>query len=121
KTFERRDVSVSLGQHVDLRIQLEVGGVAERVDVTGTGAPIDTSSTTSGAVIDTDVLMRVPVSRRVTDTPSMVPGVSNSGTAGAANPSISGGSGLDNRYLLDGADLTNVGFGAFGAYSRVHG
>ena len=47
--------------------------------------------------------------------------MSSSGTAGAANPSIAGGSGLDNQYVIDGVNVTNQGYGALGSYSIVFG
>ena len=52
---------------------------------------------------------------------AMAPGVSDSVGAGAANPSINGASGLENEYIINGADTTDPGFGGFGTYSRVYG
>ncbi len=51
----------------------------------------------------------------------MAPGVGNSGSVGRQNPSISGGSGLDNQYVIDGVNITNQGYGALGSYSIVFG
>jgi outer membrane receptor protein involved in Fe transport len=63
----------------------------------------------------------VPVGRNIGSTLYLAPGVSSSGTAGAANPSIAGGSGLDNQYVIDGVNVTNQGYGALGSYSIVFG
>ena len=41
--------------------------------------------------------------------------------AGPANPSINGASGLENEYIINGANVTDPGFGGFGTYSRVYG
>ena len=38
-----------------------------------------------------------------------------------ANPSVSGGSGLDNLYVVDGVNVTNTGYGAVGSYSIIFG
>jgi len=62
----------------------------------------------------------VPVGRRFSDTLYIAPGVSTSG-AGTANPSIAGGSGLENQYVVDGVNITNTGYGALGSYSIYHG
>src|SRR5438034_11806680 len=51
----------------------------------------------------------------------MAPGVSSSGSVGSANPSISGGSGLVNQYVIDGVNVTIQDYGAFGSYSIVFG
>jgi hypothetical protein len=121
KTAEKPHIIVSLGQTVDMPLRMEVGGISETVNVTGAPTVIDTTSTTTGANIDAETLARVPIGRRVSDTLYMAPGVSSSGSAGSANPSISGGSGLDNQYVIDGVNVTNQGYGALGSYSIVFG
>ena len=63
---------------------------------------------------------RHPVGRRFTDALYLAPGVS-SGGAGRANPSMSGGTGLDNLYVVDGVNITNTGYGAVGSYSIIFG
>jgi outer membrane receptor protein involved in Fe transport len=121
KAVETRNVNVSLGQTTTVNLNMEVGGLTETVEVTGAASVIDTRSTTTGAVLDSEMLSRVPVGRRVTDTLYLAPGVSSSGSAGRANPSISGSTGLDNQYVIDGVNVTNTGYGAIGSYSIVFG
>jgi hypothetical protein len=120
KVVEQRNVVVRLGQRVELPVTMEVGGLTETVEVTGGSPTIDTSTTTVGAVINADLLQRVPIGRRFSDALYIAPGVTNSG-AGAANPSIGGGSGLENQYVVDGVNITNTGYGALGSYSIYHG
>ena len=43
------------------------------------------------------------------------------GRVGNANPSIAGGTGLENVYVVDGVNITNAGYGAVGSYSIVFG
>jgi hypothetical protein len=57
----------------------------------------------------------------VADVLYLSPGVSSSGTLGTMNPSISGGSGLENQYVVDGTNVTNAGYGGLGSYSIVFG
>jgi outer membrane receptor protein involved in Fe transport len=121
KAAEARNVNVSLGQTTAVNMKMEVGGLTETVEVTGAASVVDTRSTTTGAVINSDMLQRVPVGRKVSDTLYLAPGVSSSGSAGRANPSISGGSGLDNQYVVDGVNITNTGYGALGSYSIIFG
>ena len=121
KAVEQKSVTVSLGQTVDLPLKLEVGGVSETVQVTGTSPIIDTGSTTTGAVLSSDMFNQVPVGRRLSDTLYMAPGVQTGGSVGSANPSISGASGLENQYVIDGVNVTNQGYGALGLYSIVFG
>jgi hypothetical protein len=121
KSVEQKGVTVSLGQTTTANMQLEVGGLTETVQVTATTAVVDTTSTTTGAVLSSDLLQRVPVGRRFTDALYLAPGVSSSGSAGTANPSMSGSTGLDNLYVVDGVNITNTGYGAVGSYSIVFG
>jgi len=118
---ERRNVPVSLGQRVEVPLSITVGGLAETVEVTGRSPIIDTTTTTIGARLDYDLLARMPVQRQFTDALYLVPGVSSSGSLGEANPSISGASGLENQYIVDGINTTNAGYGAIGSYSIEFG
>jgi outer membrane receptor protein involved in Fe transport len=121
QTVEQQDVTIGLGQTVNLPLKMQVGGLTESVQVVGAPDIIDTRTTTSGANISSDLLQRVPVGRNIGSALYLAPGVSSSGTAGAANPSIAGGSGLDNQYVIDGVNVTNQGYGALGSYSIVFG
>jgi outer membrane receptor protein involved in Fe transport len=119
--IEQKNINVRLGQRLDLaNLVLKVGGLEEVVEVVGAAPVIDTTSTTAGGVLDSDMLRQLPVGRNFTDTLYLVPGVSNSGV-GNANPSVSGASGLENNYVVDGVNITNTGYGAVGAYSIVFG
>ena len=121
KPIERRDVNIRLGQTVELDLKMEVGGLSETVEVTGGSPVIDSTTTTIGTNLDSELLSRLPVGRRFSDTLYIAPGVSTGGTVGEANPSISGGSGLENQYVVDGVNITNQGYGALGSYSIVFG
>jgi hypothetical protein len=121
KAVETKNVNVSLGQTTTVNLTMEVGGLTETVEVTGASSIVDTRSTTTGGVLSSELLQRVPVGRRMTDALYLAPGVSSSGSAGRANPSISGSSGLDNQYVVDGVNVTNTGYGAIGSYSIIFG
>ena len=121
KPAERTNVDVSVGQKSDLTLRMEVGGVSETVAVTVETRALDTSTTTIGAVLDPGGLASLPVGRTFAQLLHLTAGVSSSGTLGNANPSMSGGTGLENQYLIDGANVTNIGYGALGSFSRVFG
>jgi len=121
KSVEQKNVIVRLGFTAELNLTLQVGGVEETVNVTVASPIVDTSSTTIGATLDNQLLERVPIGRRFSDTLYMAPGVSSGGTIGSANPSVSGASGLENAYVVDGVNITNAGYGALGSYSIVFG
>ena len=51
KGFEQTGVNVGLGQTVEVPVKMEVGAVAETVNITAAPQIVDTSSTTVGAAI----------------------------------------------------------------------
>jgi len=121
KAVDRSGLAVHLGQTVDVPVTLEVGAVSESVDVTATAPTIAATGTTIGASLDSATLSALPVGRRFSDTLYLAPGVSSSGSLGYANPSVSGASGLENQYVVDGVNITNGGYGALGSYSIIFG
>jgi outer membrane receptor protein involved in Fe transport len=121
RPHELKTVEVRLGQTVDVSLALTVESLTDTVTVAQTVPVVDTTSTTTGVNLDAETLNRVPVGRRFSDTLYISPGISSSGAAGAANPSVSGASGLENLYVVDGVNITNQGFGALGSYSIVFG
>jgi hypothetical protein len=121
KTVEQGRVTVDLGQTVNLALAMEIGGLAETIEVGASAPLIDTSSTTAGANLSSELFQSAPVGRRLADTLYMAPGVSSSGMVGEMNPSIAGGSGLENQYVVDGVNITNTGYGGVGSYSIVFG
>ena len=121
KASEQGNVVVVLGQTYDVSLTLQVGSVTETLDVVGTSPVVDTSSTTAGGILDSESLKRLPVGRSLADSLYLVPGVSDSSGVGRANPSIGGGSGLENNYIVDGVNITDTGFGGVGAYNSSYG
>ena len=121
KDSEQKGVAVGLGQTVNVPPTLQVGGLSETVQVTSAPDIIDTRTTTTGANLSQRMLPA-----RASRPNSCRPLLSGArgqqlGTAGAANPSIAGGSGLDNHYVIDGVNVTNQGYGALGSYSIIFG
>jgi len=114
-------IGVRLGQRTELVFTLRVGTVAETITVTETSPVVDTTTTAIGGTLDSDVLERVPVGRLLSETLYLVPGVASSGLGGRGNPSISGGTALDNAYVVDGVNISGTGYGALGSYSIVYG
>ena len=121
RTLDRQNIDVRLGQRVELTLPLQVGALTESVNVTGAPPVVDASSTTTGAVLDSEMLQRAAGRPPFSDTLYIAPGVSSGGQVGDANPSVSGGSGLENQYVVDGVNITNAGYGALGSYSIVFG
>jgi len=121
RPLEQQNVQVRLGQQSSLALTMSVGALTEQVEVRAEVPIINTTSTSVGANLDAELLSRIPVGRRFSDTLYVSAGVSSGGSVGQANPSISGGSGLENQYVVDGVDIKNPGYGGLGSYSIVFG
>nr|MBP7570585.1 TonB-dependent receptor [Acidobacteriota bacterium] len=116
------NIEVQLGQRVTMPpITMNLAQVAEQVEVRATPPAVDTTSSGMGANLNSDFLARLPVQRQMASVVYLSPGVSTSGGAGMANPSISGASGLENQYVIDGINVSNTGYGGVGSYSIVFG
>jgi len=114
-------IEVLTNKTSSIRTVLETGNVTETIEVSGTAITVDTTSTAIGANINDSFYEKIPVPRGVAGLFYLAPGVAGGGASGAANPSISGGSGLENQYVADGVDITDSAFGGLGIFSRVYG
>ena len=122
---EQKNIDVRLGQRLELSgLTLKVGGLAEVVEVVGSAPVVDTTSTTTGGIARTaSSSQRLPVGRNFTDTLYLRSRRERQlSGAGAANPSIGGGSGLENNYVVDGVNITEQRLRRASArYSIVYG
>ncbi len=120
-TVRNRSVEVLIDKTSYLTMKLQPGEVTQTIEVTAPAITVDTGSTASGANLPDSFYSKVPVQRNVTGLFYVAPGTVSGGASGAANPSISGGSGLENSYVADGVNITDSAFGGIGVFSRVYG
>ena len=76
---EQKNIEVRLGQTAPINFRMSVGGVTQTVEVRGTHAVVDPTSTTVGANVDSQMLAKIPVNRTLADTMYVAPGVSSGG------------------------------------------
>jgi hypothetical protein len=118
-TAEREDLDVRLGTRVRLDVAMTAGRM-EVVNVVGRVPTVDISTATSGATVGAELMSSIPMGRSFSNAVALAPGVVGSGIDDA-NPSISGASGLENTYVVDGVNINNTGYGSVGSYSIVFG
>src|SRR3954467_722325 len=121
KTADVKNVEVVTGKTSNVRVGMVAGQQTEVVEVLGSAITVDTTSTAVAANLTDTFYQSVPVARGVTGLFYASPGVTAGGGTGAGNPSISGGSGLENNYVADGVSITDGGFGGIGVFSRMYG
>lgn len=121
KSADVKNIEVSIGRTSSLRTQLAPGATTETVEVIANAVTVDTSSTVSGANLSDSFYASVPVPRNVSGLFYVAPGVADGGGTGRSNPSISGGSGLENLYIADGVNITDAAYGGLGIFTRQYG
>ena len=121
-TSKATNLIVGVNQRTTSDIVMQVGNTAQSVDVVDTGSnAIDLATTTVGANLDESLYKNVAVGRNISSIVNLAPGVSSGGGTGDANPSINGASGLENQYIINGANVTDPGYGGFGTYTLNFG
>jgi hypothetical protein len=121
KVADAKGVQVEVGRTANLKMQLQPGAATETVEVSAEAVTVDTASTASGSNLSDTFYSKVPTPRNVSGLFYVAPGVADSGGSGRANPSISGGSGLENLYVADGVNITDAAFGGLGVFTRNQG
>jgi hypothetical protein len=115
-----KGVTVYVGKEATINVKLEAGNISEIVTVTDTGG-IDQQSSAVNQNLNDQLYQNVPVARSVTSLFYIAPGTTDSLGGGRSNPSIAGGSALDNLYIADGVNITDSAFGGLGTFSRSYG
>src|SRR5262249_13126162 len=103
-------VQVSLASTAWVPVSMHVASSAE-IEVTGDTPFLDVRSATGGQNVREDLVQRLPVGRNYADVLRLVPGVAtdDAETQGRGVPfTIHGATSLENQYLVDGANTTNV-------------
>src|SRR5207302_10897550 len=95
KVSEVEGIEVFTDRTSTIRVTLEAWAVSQVVEVTASSVGIDTTSTAIGATLTDDFYRSVQVSRNIVGLFYPSAGVASGGGAGAADPSISGGAGLE--------------------------
>lgn len=121
KSTQVKNVEVFINKISSLNLSLQVGQVSETVEVNANSLEVDTNSTAISTNLSDTFYDQVPVQRNVGSLFYTAPGVTNSGDAGNANPSIGGASGLENEYVADGVDIGDAGYGGLGVFSPIYG
>ncbi len=85
----------------------------EVLEVTGAPPILDATSTTVSTILDRKLVKELPTARTFLDLSYLAPGVIDSGWNG--QPSINGASLAENRYIVDGLDVTNPTTGTLGS------
>jgi len=113
-----RQALVQLNQDTVVDASLGIQGVTETVNVTATVSLIERESASLKSGVSNEQIMALPVGQEYRDLLKLIPGVQYSQDA-VRGPSA-GGSGQDNVYNFDGANVTLPLFGTLSAEPSSH-
>ena len=117
KKSVRTGMTLGLGEQLQMDLQLEVGGSAELITVTGEAPMLDTSTVTTGRALTNREVMDLPVlGNNITMLTRLAPGVQVPGTTQfLVSGQIGGGSAYNmpgnvggNEWSLDGASTNGT-------------
>ncbi len=123
KKSQRNGIKVDVGQRRSVDVTLEAGRIEETVTIQADSVSIDTTSATSGTLINGDQAREIPINNRnFVQLITLAPGVSNDladqvyvgttnpdGQANTVNVSVNGSRSSTNTFTVDGADVTDRG------------
>lgn len=126
RSEERTNIELQVDQVARLDFSLQVGNVAETLEVRAAAPTLDTESTTVGTVIENKRIEELPLNgRNYLQLASLVPGATTYGPANSVGQSRGGGDRNNfvlnvagerlefNHYSLDGIENTDPNFGTY--------
>ncbi len=118
KKHVRAGVDVNVGSRLEINLQMEIGGVAETVEVTAEAPLLETTTASGGRVLDNQQLVNLPFSDlNPFALSALAPGMQWTGqpeyrrpfdNGGTSSFNTSGGVG-QNEYSMDGMTVTGTG------------
>jgi hypothetical protein len=115
--YENRDITVQVGQNVNIQARLEVSSSTTQVEVAEQAPIVDQEKTDVSQVIDQKQIDNLPINgRRVDQFVLLTPGVVPDGTYGDLSFR---GIGTGNTFLLDGNDTTDQFYNENGGRTRI--
>jgi hypothetical protein len=89
KTYTQSGIVLEGGQQARLDLSLQIGSTSETIEVLGQAAQVDTASSTLRTEVDNTQIKELPLNTRNTlQLLTLVPGVGNASSAGAAGNSL---------------------------------
>ncbi|HEY0874359.1 MAG TPA: TonB-dependent receptor [Vicinamibacterales bacterium] len=113
-----RQAVVQLGVENSVDATLGIGGVTETVEVTAAVSLVDRTAATIKSAVSNEQIMALPVGQEYRDLIKLIPGVQY--TEDAIRGPSAGGSGQDNVYQFDGANVTLPLFGTLASEPASH-
>lgn len=105
-----QNVDLRLGQQLNIPMTLNPSGVTETVQVIGESPLIAITQSARSTSIRDEEITKMPKGRDFTSLVRQAPGANPEAKLGGL--SVDGSSGAENRFIIDGAEATNINTGA---------
>ncbi len=106
-TIEQQNISLTVGQTINLNLTMKVSAVQERITITATPT-IDTVKTESSTTLNEKAISKTPIlGRKFEDLLTLTPGVSITQGPDGDEINFNGQRGIFNNVSLDGGDYNN--------------
>ena len=105
-----QNVDLRLGQQLSINMTLSPAGVTETVQVVGESPLIAITQSARATSIRDEEITKMPKGRDFTSLVAQAPGANPESKSGGL--SVDGSSGAENRFIIDGAEATNINTGA---------
>jgi hypothetical protein len=118
KRSVRSGITVNVSTRLEINVTLEVGGVAETIEVTAEAPLLDTTSASGGRVLDSNAIVNLPFSDlNPFALTALAPGMQWTGQPEYRRPFDNGGTSAfntmggvgQNEYTIDGMTVTGTG------------
>jgi hypothetical protein len=107
-----QNIDLRLGQQLNINLTLQPGGVAETVQVVAESPLIAITQSARTTSLRGEDIEKMPKGRDFTTLVTQAPGANNEPKLGGI--SIDGSSAAENRFIIDGAETTDLRYGTSG-------
>ncbi|HEY2014272.1 MAG TPA: TonB-dependent receptor [Bryobacteraceae bacterium] len=120
RTYKQGNIDLTVGRLPNLDVKLEVGAVAETVEVSSNATMVDTTQSKVAVTVSQEVLDNLPKGRSFQSLIPFAPGArgeplqSGQTTGAIAGYQIDGASDGENVYMADGVNITQIQNGGVG-------
>jgi outer membrane receptor protein involved in Fe transport len=115
RTYRQNGIDLAVGRLPNIEVQLQVGGVAETVEVSGTAPIVDVTQSKVAVTVEHQILDEIPKGRSFQSVIPFAPGARQEPLQGTTNGfQIDGASDSENVFLIDGVNTTNIQHGGVG-------
>lgn len=117
RTYKLPNIDLTVGRLPSIDVKLEVGAVAETVEVSGQATMVDTTQSKVATTVSHEVMDNLPKGRSFQTLIPFAPGARGEPLQGGATSGfqIDGASDGENVYMIDGVNITNIQNGGVGA------